>query len=96
MSITMLNILKIFLVVVGIFSTLWGVYDMFGDSGSQSSVGIKKIIGGIAFACIAFFVMDWAVKEVEKAESEAGITSTSVIAITESYAIEQPDQIWVA
>lgn len=79
MSMTMLKVLQIFLVVVGIFSTLWGVYDMFGDSGSQSSVGIKKLIGGLAFACIAFFITEWAIKEVGKAEAEAGFAPTSVV-----------------
>lgn len=77
MAVTIIRVLEILLVVVGMASILWGVYDMFGDSGSQSSVGVKKIFGGIAFALIAFFVMEWAMKEIAKAETEAGFTTTS-------------------
>ena len=54
-----MTMLQVFLVVVGGITVIWGIYDLFGD-GQQSSVGIKKIIGGIAFAAISYFIMTWA------------------------------------
>lgn len=54
-----MTMLQVFLVVVGGITVIWGIYDLFGD-GQQSSVGIKKIIGGIAFAAISYFIMNWA------------------------------------
>lgn len=72
-SSTVLEILRIFLVVLGGMSVIWGVYDVFGDNGSQSAVGSKKIIGGIAFMAISGFLMTWAINEVKKAEEKAGV-----------------------
>ncbi|WP_020072473.1 hypothetical protein [Faecalispora sporosphaeroides] len=71
-STTILTLLRIFLIVMGAFSVIWGINDMFGD-GQQSSVGTKKIVGGIAFAAISGFIMTWAIKEVGAAEAQAGI-----------------------
>lgn len=56
---TIMTMLQVFLVVVGGITVIWGIYDLFGD-GQQSSVGVKKIIGGIAFAAISYFIMNWA------------------------------------
>ena len=74
-STTMLQLLRIFLIVAGVVGALWGIYDMFGD-GQQSSMGVKKLIGGIAFAVIAGFVMTMAINQVKAAESQAGITGS--------------------
>ena len=60
--------LQVFLVVVGAVTIVWGIYDLFGD-GQQSSVGIKKIIGGIAFAAISYFIMDWAITQLSSSVS---------------------------
>lgn len=60
--------LQVFLVVVGGVTIVWGIYDLFGD-GQQSSVGIKKIIGGIAFAAISYFIMDWAITQLDSSVS---------------------------
>lgn len=70
MGTQMLELLRVFLVVAGLLGALWGVYDNFGD-GQQSSMGTKKIIGGIAFAVIAGVVMTWAVNQVKDAEAKA-------------------------
>lgn len=72
----MLELLKVFLIVLGILAALWGIYDLQGD-GQQSSVGIKKLIGGIAFAIICGFTMTWAINSVKSAESKAGITAAA-------------------
>ena len=53
---TILKILKILLIVLGGITVVWGIYDMFGD-GQQNSSGLKKIIGGIAFAAISAFIL---------------------------------------
>lgn len=74
---TILTVLRIFLIVLGGFTVIWGVYDMFGD-GQQNSMGIKKIIGGVAFAAISGFLLTWAISEVGKAEAEAGIKTARV------------------
>lgn len=74
-STTILTVLRVFLIVLGALSVIWGIYDMFGD-GQQSSMGIKKIVGGIAFAAIAGLIMTWAISEVGKAESQAGISGS--------------------
>lgn len=60
--------LQVFLVVVGGVTIVWGIYDLFGD-GQQSSVGIKKIIGGIAFAAISYFIMSWAITQLNSSVS---------------------------
>lgn len=60
--------LQVFLVVVGGITVVWGIYDLFGD-GQQSSVGIKKIIGGIAFAAISYFIMSWAITQLNSSVS---------------------------
>jgi hypothetical protein len=71
-STALLTILRVFLVVLGALSVVWGIYDMFGE-GQQGSVGIKKIVGGLAFASISWFVLTWAIKQVGAAEAQAGI-----------------------
>lgn len=60
--------LQVFLVVVGGVTIVWGIYDLFGD-GQQSSVGIKKIIGGIAFAAISYFIISWAITQLNSSVS---------------------------
>ena len=72
MSTSLLQILQTFLIVLGVLGVIWGIYDMFGE-GQQSSVGIKKMIGGIAFAAIAYFVLNYAIKNVSDAETKAVI-----------------------
>lgn len=72
-----LSVLRILLVVLGVLTALWGVYDMFGD-GQQNSMGVKKIIGGVAFAIVSALVIQWAITEVGKAESAAGIEGAKV------------------
>lgn len=67
-----LELLQVFLIVLGSIAALWGVYDCFGE-GQQGSVGVKKIIGGIAFAIISGVVMQWAVNKVGAAEAKAGV-----------------------
>ena len=71
---TLLSLLRIFLIVLGALGFLWGLYDMFGD-GQQSSMGVKKMLGGIAFACISGFLLTWAINQVGSAESQAGISA---------------------
>lgn len=68
---TLMTILRTLLIVVGGISVVWGIYDMFGDSGAQSSTGGKKIIGGIAFAAVSWLVMTWAIKDVGTAMDQA-------------------------
>lgn len=63
-AVALLKILRIFLVIVGAITAAWGAYDMFGDSGAQSSAGTKKIFGGISFAAISWIVMTWAIADV--------------------------------
>lgn len=71
---TALETLQVFLIVLGVLAALWGVYDMWGE-GQQSSVGVKKLIGGIAFAVVSGITMQWAVNKVGAAEAKAGITA---------------------
>ena len=56
MSTSLLEILRVFLVVMGALAVIWGIYDMFGE-GQQNSVGVKKIVGGIAFAAISWLII---------------------------------------
>lgn len=80
MSTSLLQIIQTFLVVLGILGVIWGIYDMFGE-GQQSSVGVKKIIGGIAFAAVSYFLMNYAIKNVSAAEAKAGISGCILPAI---------------
>jgi hypothetical protein len=73
-STDMLTILRDFLMALGGFSVLWGFYDMWGD-GQQNSVGLKKLIGGIAFAALAYFIITANMKQISAAESKAGISA---------------------
>jgi len=73
-STTMLSILRILLIVLGGLTVVWGIYDMFGD-GQQNSMGVKKIVGGVAFASISGFLLTWAIKQVSDAEAQAGISA---------------------
>ena len=70
-TITILEILKYLLTAVGVLTVAWGVYDMFGDNGNQSSMGVKKIIGGAAFAIISFVAMQLVVSNVQDGISQA-------------------------
>ncbi len=81
MSTSLLQILQTFLVVLGVLGAIWGIYDMFGE-GQQSSIGIKKIIGGIAFAAISFFLLNYAIKNVTAAEAKAGISACVLPALS--------------
>ncbi len=72
MSTSLLEILRVFLVVMGALAVIWGIYDMFGE-GQQNSVGVKKIVGGIAFAAISWFIITWSISQVKSAEAKAGI-----------------------
>ncbi|QNO18893.1 MULTISPECIES: hypothetical protein [Caproicibacterium] len=71
-SVVIMKILQIFLTVFGAIIAIWGIYDMYGD-GQQNSTGIKKILGGASGAAIAFFLMQWAIQQVQTAQSMAGI-----------------------
>ncbi len=79
-----LSILRVGLIALGLLSVAWGCYDLFGDSGAQTSVGVKKVIGGIFFAILAAFIMTGIINDVKKASSEAGIELTS---FKQSYSI---------
>lgn len=81
---SMLEILQVFLVVLGVLGVIWGIYDMFGE-GQQSSVGVKKLVGGLAFAAISWFLMSWAISKVGTAESEAGIKGAFNLPFITSY-----------
>ena len=72
MSTSLLKILRDFLVVMGALSVIWGIYDLFGE-GQQNSVGNKRIVGGIAFAAISWFIITWSISQVKSAEAKAGI-----------------------
>lgn len=77
-STTMLSIVRVFLIVLGGISAVWGISDMFGD-GQQSSAGVKKLIGGIAFAAISGFMLTWAIQQVGAAEAQAGISGANIV-----------------
>lgn len=64
--------LQTFLVVLGILGAIWGIYNIFGE-GQQSSVGVKKLVGGLAFAAISYFLINYAIQNVSSAEATAGI-----------------------
>lgn len=70
----MLEILRAFLMSLGGFGALWGFYDMFGGDGQQNSVGVKKIIGGIAFGALSYFIVTNNINSISSAESQAGVT----------------------
>lgn len=80
-STTLLTILQTFLMVLGALGALWGLYDMFGE-GQQGSVGIKKLVGGIAFGALSYFILAAAIKNVNSAEAQAGISASILPAIT--------------
>lgn len=73
-STTLLTILQTFLMVLGALGALWGMYDMFGE-GQQGSVGVKKLVGGIAFGALSYFILAAAIKNVSSAEAQAGISA---------------------
>lgn len=75
-STSYLEILRILLGVVGGLTFLWGLSDMFGD-GQQSSMGVKKIVGGIAFGAISYFILTQSINSVKSAEAKAGITAAA-------------------
>ena len=91
MGMNIMSILRILLVVVGIISAAWGIYDLFSDNSAQSGGAIKKIIGGLAFAIIIYFVMSWAMNEIGRAGQEAGMTTNTSYSITA--AVENPPQL---
>ena len=74
-SSTILGLIQTFLMVLGAFIALWGVYDMMQGDGQQSSVGVKKLIGGIAFASISWFILKNSIASVSSAEAQAGISA---------------------
>lgn len=76
-----LEVLQVFLVVLGAIAALWGIYDLFGE-GQQGSVGVKKLIGGIAFATISGILMQYAITKVGAAEASAGIKACLFPVIT--------------
>jgi hypothetical protein len=76
---TILQVLRILLCVFGGLSIVWGIYDMFADNGNQSSMGIKKIIGGVAFIVVTMIILTWAIGQVEDAEK---LADTQAAAIT--------------
>lgn len=82
MGVTVMSILRIILVVVGIISAGWGAYDLFSENSAQSSGGIKKIVGGLAFAILMYFIMTWAMDEIKKAGQEAGMVDKTSYSIT--------------
>ena len=81
-TITILEILKYLLTAVGILTVAWGVYDMFGDNGNQSSMGVKKIIGGAAFGIIGFVAMQLVITNIQSGIDQANsadITSALIV-----------------
>jgi hypothetical protein len=80
-STTLLTILQTFLMVLGALGALWGMYDMFGE-GQQTSVGVKKLVGGLAFAALSYFIMKAAIQNVSSAEAKAGISACILPAIS--------------
>lgn len=83
MSVTVLSLLRMFTTACGLLTLAWGVYDYYGgDNGAQNGAAIKKIVGGIAIAVIFFAVFTFIMKDVEKAEKQVGM-------ITSSYKVEQ-------
>lgn len=66
-----LQVLRTMMVVMGLVTLAWGVYDIFGE-GQQTSMGIKKIFGGVAFAIIAGLVLTWAIGEVQSVQAGIG------------------------
>ena len=75
---TILKILKILLIVLGGITVVWGIYDMFGD-GQQNSSGLKKIIGGTAFAAISPFLLSLAEGEIQNAGRPAGLSGPGMV-----------------
>lgn len=65
-----LQLLRIFIIVLGGVSALWGIYDMFNDGGGAAAMGWKKIIGGIAFGVIGGIIMTWAINDVKSATAK--------------------------
>lgn len=73
-----LEILKAFLVCAGVFTALWGAYDVFiGGEGPQRSVGIKMIVGGIAFGALSWFTFAAMEQKIASAEAAAGFSETA-------------------
>lgn len=66
----MLDMLKIFLVILGVVSAAWGVYNLFGDSGAQNGIAWAKIFGGIAFAVIIGITLSSASKDIKEQENK--------------------------
>lgn len=83
-SAAILSMLRTFLIVLGCFSVIWGINDMFGD-GQQSSIGTKKIVGGLAFAVLSGFMMTWMMKEIASAEAQAGIAALMISPILDHF-----------
>ena len=76
-AVTIIKVIKILLIVLGGITVVWGIYDMFGD-GQQNSSGLKKIMGGVAFAAVAGFVLTWAEGEIASAMSQAGVSGGTI------------------
>lgn len=71
---TVLELLRILIMVMGGVVVIFGINDVFGD-GQQTSMGIKKIIGGIAVILIGYFIMTNAINQVKDAAAKAGVSA---------------------
>lgn len=69
---TALELLRILIMVMGGIAVIFGINDVFGD-GQQTSMGIKKIIGGVAVIIIGYFLMTQAINNVKSAAGQAGV-----------------------
>jgi hypothetical protein len=69
---TVLELLRILIMVMGGIVVIFGINDVFGD-GQQTSMGIKKIIGGVAVILIGYFIMTNAINQVKEASAKAGV-----------------------
>jgi hypothetical protein len=69
---TALELLRILIMVMGGIAVIFGINDVFGD-GQQTSMGIKKIIGGVAVIIIGYFLMTQAINNVKTAAGQAGV-----------------------
>lgn len=70
-----LDIIKIFMVCLGAFSTAWGLYELWNDAGGQAAIGNKKVMGGIAFMILSGIIMTMIINDIKKAEQSAGVTT---------------------
>lgn len=82
---TVLELLRILIMVMGGIGVIFGINDVFGD-GQQTSMGIKKIIGGVAVILIGYFIMTNAINQVKDASAKAGVSAAfSVISTISTF-----------